>query len=245
MSPNKPCLSFAKISISTVYVAFSSSAQATSIILFSSFSNSLTFTQSFLCIDTPLPFVIYPTISSPGSGLQHFDSLTKQLSIPFTTIPKLDVFALFVLLFASSSIFSSIVSSSLCSFLYSISILAITLVAEIVPNPVAAYISSRFLNLYLSSIGLIYSTLNKSEYSIPILFSSLSIASFPFSIFSAFLSFLNHCCILLFALVLFTNFSQSRLGPFEFSDVIISTISPFLIGVIIGTILLFIFAPVI
>ena len=29
----------------------------------------------------PLPFVIYPIISSPGTGLQHFDNFTKQLSI--------------------------------------------------------------------------------------------------------------------------------------------------------------------
>ena len=29
-------------------------------------------------------------ISSPGSGLQHFESFTRQLSIPFTTMPLLD-----------------------------------------------------------------------------------------------------------------------------------------------------------
>ena len=46
--------------------------------------------QFALCTDTPLPFVIQPTMLSPGTGLQHFESFTKQLSIPFTTIPFFD-----------------------------------------------------------------------------------------------------------------------------------------------------------
>ena len=87
---------------------------------------------------------MYPIISSPGSGLQHFDSFTKQLSIPLTTIPELDGFVLLALSVDNSSIFSSI-GSSLCSFLYSINILAIIFVAVIAPKPTAAYISSRFL----------------------------------------------------------------------------------------------------
>ena len=30
---------------------------------------------------------MYPIISSPGTGLQHLENLTKQLSIPFTITP--------------------------------------------------------------------------------------------------------------------------------------------------------------
>ena len=51
--------------------------------------------------------------------------------------------------------------------------------------------------------------------------------------------------ILFLAAELFTNFSQSLLGPFEFSDVIISTMSPLFNGVSIGIILLFILQPTI
>ena len=45
--------------------------------------------------------------------------------------------------------------------------------------------------------------------------------------------------------MLFTNFNQSLLGPFELSDAKISTMSPFFNGVIIGIILLLILQPVI
>ena len=45
------------------------------------------FAQSALCIATPLPLVIYPIISSPGSGLQHLANLISILSNPLTTIP--------------------------------------------------------------------------------------------------------------------------------------------------------------
>ena len=69
--------------------------------------------------------------------------------------------------------------------------------------------------------------------------------SFPFSIFSSLSVFLNHCWILVFALELFTIFSQSLLGPFAVSDVIISTISPLFSFVTIGIILLFTLHPTI
>ena len=52
---------------------------------------------------------------------------------------------------------------------------------------------------------------------------------------SSFLSCLNHWLILFLACVLFTTFNQSRLGPFEFCEVIISILSPFLITYSIGT----------
>ena len=61
--------------------------------------------------------------------------------------------------------------------------------------------------------------------------------------FSSLWFFLNHASILFLALELLTNFSQSLLGPFDWSDVIISTISPFFNFVTIGIILLFILHP--
>ena len=107
ISASKPFLSFPYISISTLYFVFSASNQYTSILRFSSKNKFFTFTQSLRCTDTPLPFVIYPTISSPGTGLQHLDSFTKQLSIPFTIIPFLDGLFCTIFSFESSSSLSS------------------------------------------------------------------------------------------------------------------------------------------
>jgi len=42
--------------------------------------------QSFLCIVTPLPLVIYPTISSPKTGLQQFAKLVKISPYPAINI---------------------------------------------------------------------------------------------------------------------------------------------------------------
>ena len=42
-------------------------------------------------MDTPLPLVTNPIISSPGTGLQHFENLTETSSIPATTIPFFDL----------------------------------------------------------------------------------------------------------------------------------------------------------
>ena len=50
-------------------------------------SLQLTFIQSFLWTETPLPFVIYPTISSPGSGLQHDPKWTIGFGNPSTITP--------------------------------------------------------------------------------------------------------------------------------------------------------------
>ena len=44
-------------------------------------------------MDTPLPLVTKPMISSPGTGLQHFEKRTDTSSIPATTIPLLDFIA--------------------------------------------------------------------------------------------------------------------------------------------------------
>ena len=39
-------------------------------------------------MDTPKPRVMKPTISSPGSGVQHLANFTGQLSMPSTTTPS-------------------------------------------------------------------------------------------------------------------------------------------------------------
>mgnify|MGYP006914411746 CR=1 FL=1 len=41
-------------------------------------------------METPLPLVTKPIISSPGTGLQHLENLTDTSSIPATTIPFLE-----------------------------------------------------------------------------------------------------------------------------------------------------------
>lgn len=52
-------------------------------------------------------------------------------------------------------------------------------------------------------------------------FISFSNISFPFSTFSSFFSFLKYLVILAFAVGVITTLSQSLLGPFDPSDVII------------------------
>ena len=47
--------------------------------------------QSVRWMETPRPRVTKPTISSPGTGLQHFESFTKQFSIPSTTMPPTEL----------------------------------------------------------------------------------------------------------------------------------------------------------
>lgn len=46
-----------------------------------------TLMQSRLWMETPLPRVTKPMISSPGRGLQHLANLTKQPSSPSTMTP--------------------------------------------------------------------------------------------------------------------------------------------------------------
>src|SRR5215467_707005 len=45
-------------------------------------------TQSLRCTETPLPRVTNPVISSPGTGVQHFDSLAHTSAEPSTTTPE-------------------------------------------------------------------------------------------------------------------------------------------------------------
>ena len=44
--------------------------------------------QSVRCTDTPLPRVTKPTTSSPGTGVQHFASLTRMSGAPRTSTPE-------------------------------------------------------------------------------------------------------------------------------------------------------------
>src|SRR6266571_7391387 len=48
----------------------------------------LTFTQSVRCTDTPLPRVTKPAILSPGTGVQHLDSLAQTSAAPSTDTPE-------------------------------------------------------------------------------------------------------------------------------------------------------------
>ena len=50
--------------------------------------SDFTFVQSARCTETPLPRVTKPTISSPGTGVQHFASLTRMSGAPRTSTPE-------------------------------------------------------------------------------------------------------------------------------------------------------------
>src|ERR1022692_750444 len=45
-------------------------------------------TQSVRCTDTPLPLVTKPVILSPGTGVQHLDSLAQTSAAPSTLTPE-------------------------------------------------------------------------------------------------------------------------------------------------------------
>ncbi len=95
MSTNTPVRLLAYILISALNTLLSSLPSSTfhsaSINLTLSSSDRLiTLIQSVRCMDTPLPLVTKPTISSPGTGLQHLEKRTATSSIPSTTIPLLD-----------------------------------------------------------------------------------------------------------------------------------------------------------
>ena len=63
-------------------------AHSTSINRSGSSRSDFTFVQSARCTDTPLPRVTNPTISSPGTGVQHFASLTRMSGAPRTSTPE-------------------------------------------------------------------------------------------------------------------------------------------------------------
>ena len=87
--------------------------------------------QFSVCTDTPFEFVIYPTISSPGIGLQHFANCTLQFGI-FSTITKSEFdFDLNEETLDIPSFFTSILS-----FLYASFNLFITFNGDTLPNPI-------------------------------------------------------------------------------------------------------------
>src|SRR5207248_11772304 len=53
--------------------------------------SDLTFEQSSRWIVIPLPSEMYPTILSPGTGVQHLASRTRTSSTPRTAIPRLSL----------------------------------------------------------------------------------------------------------------------------------------------------------
>ena len=100
--------------------------------------------QSRRCMETPLPRVINPIISSPGTGVQQRDKRTKQLSMPCTIIPLLPAR---VILRSSKSISAGRLSSiffgdAFASLTYSSLSLITTFWAVRPPYPIEAYKSS-------------------------------------------------------------------------------------------------------
>ena len=87
ISESNPFLSYALISTSALYDTFVSASHSTSMSRSDCLKNSLAFGQVFLCTETPLPFVIYPKTSSPGTGLQQRAKRIIIFSTPFTLIP--------------------------------------------------------------------------------------------------------------------------------------------------------------
>ena len=184
-------------------------------------------------MEIPLPLVTKPTISSPGTGLQHFEKRTATSWMPLTTIPPL--FFLDVSLLALASFWT--ISSSTCvsvisaflRFSYSSDSLLITCPSFNPPCPTDASMDSQSLKPYLRSAFSIISGFVSSDNTMPFVLQYVDSISFPFKMLSSFNSCLNHWLILLRACVLLTILNQSRLGPLEFCDVIISIRSPLLI----------------
>ena len=106
--------------------------------------------QSVRWMDTPLPLVTKPTISSPGTGLQHLEKRTATSWMPLTTIPLLDFFAAGTLLVISSRPFRMFASvTSRLSFLFrASSILLMTWPSLRPPWPMEARTESQSLKAY-------------------------------------------------------------------------------------------------
>ena len=101
-------------------------------------------------MDTPLPLVTKPTISSPGTGLQHFEKRTATSWIPSTTNPLLDFFlGVLSLISAMVSRTLSSVISYLFFILYSSSSLLTIWPSYRPPCPTAASTESQSRKPYL------------------------------------------------------------------------------------------------
>ena len=87
-SPRSLVLSNAFTSIAAVKVPPLLSSHSTSISRFAwPVARATPFAQSLRCIETPLPLVTKPIISSGGTGVQHLASLIMTSSTPSTTTP--------------------------------------------------------------------------------------------------------------------------------------------------------------
>ena len=132
----------AVISSSAGYFFDVSLFQCTFIILSSVF---LMFGHVSLCIDIPFPFVIYPSMFSPGTGLQHEAIFILILSIP-STIMSCFTFICFIVLFC-------ILSSTTSSFVFS-SFIIIFIIDYFISLlfPMFIYRSSKSFSLYVFNI---------------------------------------------------------------------------------------------
>lgn len=92
-----------------------------------------TFLQSARCTETPAPRVTKPTMSSPGTGVQHFASLTSTSASPRTRTPLLDDAGRWRTEFGSASASSCSATSVAVASSFSI-----TDCVETCPSPIAA-----------------------------------------------------------------------------------------------------------
>ena len=187
------------------------------------------FVQSVLCIDNPRPLVTNPTISSPGTGLQHLENLAATSFIPSTITPLFEVVFLIPLFLLSSTESNTSLSLTivLWTLLYSSRSLFTICPSFNPPWPTDATTESQSLNPYFKRTLSVNSGFIISDKTIAFALQYLSIKSLPLIIFSSLFCCLNHWLILFLACVLFTIFNQSILGPVELLDVTISTRSPF------------------
>ena len=152
----------------------------------------------------PLPRVIYPMISSPGIGLQHFAMV---VAIPFNPITLM---ASEGTTDGGASTKSNSSSGSSSSFSISSSLL-ITLPEPISPQPMATYKSSTVLILSSGSISSRSTDLRPSR------LNSFSRMAFPWVRLDSRSCLLNHCLIFERARLVRTRpklgFNQSREGP--------------------------------
>ena len=91
---------------------------ASSSLIRSSSGRLIILTQSVRWMEMPRPRVTNPTISSPGTGLQHLEKRTAKSWIPFTTMPFLDLLAAMGTLPLVSAMPSKILESVISFFCF-------------------------------------------------------------------------------------------------------------------------------
>ncbi len=178
-----------------------------------------------MCTDTPRPRVMTPTSESPGIGLQHLAKRMSTSSSPCTKMPLLDFLPRLNRLLILADQRSKVSGSS--SEVTGGAKTSRILVVLILPTPSATIISSPSLNPRASAV-LFTSPVRQTRCKlIPRRLHSFSRISWPISSERLRCSARTTLRILLRALAVLTNDSQSLLGRW-LGLVMISTVSPFL-----------------